>query len=246
MKKTLILFGIITLFLNSCGSKAVNLDVDDLEEPCDFVEALVDNYKAQINLYEDNEDESVDEWSKKDQKKLKKLKKLISKIRKQGEKVIDDDYDGKKSDFVDEFEDCDDFDDIEELEEELSDLKNNSGSSNESLCDCLMSANSEREALDCKPGSNREDLMKIFEECMERERKEYDHDEGASHYESCGGSVEEAVPAACGGCGEATNAEPAADHGCGGCGYDEDADADGCGGEDAATDEGCGGCGKDW
>ena len=55
MKKTLILFGIITLFLNSCGSKAANLDVNKLEDPCDFVEAYIDNLEAQIELLEKNE-----------------------------------------------------------------------------------------------------------------------------------------------------------------------------------------------
>ena len=230
MKNLVFLFSIITLFISSCGNDPTELDVKDLEDPCDFVEALADNYKAQINLYEDNEDDYIDEWSKKDRKKLKKLQKLVRKIHKRSEKIIEDDFDEDEEDFEDEIEDCDGWDDFEELQDELSDLE--SGSNND-ICDCLRNANSEQEALDCKPGSTIEDLIMIFEECNKDVMEGVDQ-----HYEEAPEEV--AVPSR-GGCGEAT--EDAAEA-CGGCG-----DAEGCGdacgdacGEDA---EACGSCGED-
>tara|TARA_B110000014_G_C20071432_1_gene558819 strand:- start:322 stop:690 length:369 start_codon:yes stop_codon:yes gene_type:complete len=119
MKKALILFGIITLFLNSCGSKAANLDVNDLEDPCDFVEAYIDNLEAQIKLLEKNEGLDEYEWKKKDKKNFKKLKRLNKKIGKQQQEIIEDDYDEDYQDFYDELEDCDDFDDIEDLQDDL-------------------------------------------------------------------------------------------------------------------------------
>ena len=103
--------------------------------------------------------------------------------------------------------------------------------------------------MDCFPkGMSEDEAERLYmEECEGRgERDEYDYDEGASHYESCGGAVEEAAVPSCGGCGEATEGEAVA---CGGCG-----DAEGCGdacgedacGEDACGEDACGGCGKDW
>ena len=244
MKKLIYLFSIITLLISSCGSDPTELNVKDLEDPCDFVEALADNYKAQINLYEDNEDDYIDEWSKKDRKKLKKLQKLVRKIHKRSEKIIEDDFDEDEEDFEDEIEDCDGWDDFEELQDELSDLE--SGSNND-ICDCVEDAIKTEDIekiMDCFPkGMSEDEAERLYKEVCEGrgERDEYDYDEGASHYESCGGAVEETAPAACGGCG---HTEEAATEACGGCG-----DAEGCGdacGEDACgEDAACGGCGKD-
>jgi len=234
MKKLIYLFSIITLFISSCGNDPTELDVKDLEDPCDFVEALADNYKAQINLYEDNEDDYIDEWSKKDRKKLKKLQKLVRKIHKRSEKIIEDDFDEDEEDFEDEIEDCDGWDDFEELQDELSDLE--SGSNND-ICDCLRNANSEQEALDCKPGSTIEDLIMIFEECNKDVMEGVDQ-----HYE-------EGPDPSCGGCGEATEdaaeacgGEAAGEEACGGCG----GCAEGEEFEEACGEDACGGCGKDW
>jgi len=170
MKKLIYLFSIITLFISSCGNDPTELDVKDLEDPCDFVEALADNYKAQINLYEDNEDDYIDEWSKKDRKKLKKLQKLVRKIHKRSEKIIEDDFDEDEEDFEDEIEDCDGWDDFEELQDELSDLE--SGSNND-ICDCVEDVQKKGgdidAIMDCFPkGMSENEAEDLYrEECME-------------------------------------------------------------------------------
>ena len=123
MKKPMITLGVIALILSSCGGNPTELDVKDLEDPCDFVDAYIDNYKAQIELLDDNDGEDFDDWDKSDQKDFKKLKRLVRKIVKQSEEILEDNYDGDKDEFEEEIEDCDGYDDIEDLQDDLRGLE---------------------------------------------------------------------------------------------------------------------------
>ena len=118
--------GIIALMFSSCGGNPTELDVKDLEDPCDFVDAYIDNYKAQIELLDDNDGEDFDDWDKSDQKDFKKLQRIAGKkINRRLEDILEDDFDGDYEDYeewMEEWEDCDGYDDMEDLGDDINDL----------------------------------------------------------------------------------------------------------------------------
>jgi len=161
MKNLIFLFSIIILFISSCGSDPTKLNVDDLKEPCDFIDAYIDNYKAQIKLYENNKGELRINWDSSDHKKLNALENLIHKIKKRAHEVIEDDYNGDRNVFRKESKDCNDLDDMGELLEELETLEKNS---NEVLCDCVESAEGDEEKIKAcfVDGVSEEDMIKLY------------------------------------------------------------------------------------
>ena len=97
-----------------------------------------------------------------------------------------------------------------------------------SICDCLMNAYWEEEALKCKPGSSIEELRGLYYECEERESENYEEEATGS---GCGGDIcgEDDEHKYSGGCGkDGVDACGA----CGECGEGEDEEfcgADSCG-----------------
>lgn len=190
MKK---LFALLTIsaIITSCSTDPTNIDVNELEEPCDFLEALSDNYKAQIQLIEDNDDEKHEDWKKADKKKLKQLVKSKNKIVKKMKEVIEDDFDDDKGDFDDEMEECENFDEMEDLKDDLQEAFEDEDvfdgvtrieiSKGVSLCECLGMSSMDIEACQMMFNAyeklNKDDKY-LIDERIEECHKHKDKDDG--------------------------------------------------------------------
>ena len=73
MKKIFYIF-IVALIITSCSSDPTKLDVNNLEEPCDFVDALTDIHNEMNVLFDKNQNKEKIDWEEKDKEKYQKLK----------------------------------------------------------------------------------------------------------------------------------------------------------------------------
>ena len=90
MRRTILIFAIFSLAIFSCKDEPTKLKTYNLDDPCDFVNAYIENYKAQIKLYDKNKD--VEDWIEADQDQLKDLKKFIKKIHRKKEKILNEEW----------------------------------------------------------------------------------------------------------------------------------------------------------
>jgi hypothetical protein len=97
--------------LTSCGVAALDIDVSELEEPCDFADAMLTCMEEVSELAGDDD---YDDLKGDDKKMAEKLMKKVEKIKKAIFKEAN-----KDDDFLDDVEDCDSFKEFEEILEDL-------------------------------------------------------------------------------------------------------------------------------
>ena len=97
--------------LTSCGVAALDIDVSELEEPCDFADAMLTCMEEVSELAGDDD---YDDLKGDDKKMAEKLMKKVEKIKKAISKEAN-----KDDDFLDDVEDCDSFKEFEEILEDL-------------------------------------------------------------------------------------------------------------------------------
>ena len=93
--------------LTSCGVAALDIDVSELEEPCDFADAMLTCMEEVSELVGDDD---YDDLKGDDKKMAEKLMKKVEKIKKAISKEAN-----KDDDFLDDVEDCDSFKEFEEI-----------------------------------------------------------------------------------------------------------------------------------
>ena len=73
MKKILYILT-FALIITSCSSDPTKLDVNNLEEPCDFVDAMIDIHKEMNVLSDKYQNKEKIDWEEKDKEKYQKLR----------------------------------------------------------------------------------------------------------------------------------------------------------------------------
>ncbi len=109
MKKITTFLGVFlfaALILSSCGTDAKDINVSDLDTPCDYIDAML---VCAEEMTEIKGDQDYDDLSKDDKKEMDAIRDKFKEIGKAGQKKFD----------KDEVRDCDGFDKLDDLMDEL-------------------------------------------------------------------------------------------------------------------------------
>jgi hypothetical protein len=111
MKKIILFLTLATLpfLFNSCGTDAKDIQVSDLETPCDYVDAWVQCVEEMIEIKGDKKDES--EFSAEEKAEYEAVEDKMREIRKAA----------RKNYSLKEVKECENFKKLDELKDKLRD-----------------------------------------------------------------------------------------------------------------------------